>query len=278
MLTLDPNSDVGMYTTNGCRCCCLLSCSVSAGCPLARDAPVLSPTYTPRQLATVLHEQYHLPSDLAVLSTQTFLRNFRLCPDNGKTNLVEWRRLLWAQALGEEYAELAGEVSMRWLQLRYLYLNITPEVSSLLYELRHHYLLGLITNGPSHAQWEKVQQLNLRQYFDCILVSGDLPWEKPNQNIFLEACQYLGVQPRQCLMVGDKLETDIQGGKEASLGATVWIPLNGEIAAEQGPCPDYILGCVTELPRLLPSKPKLQRCINPLPDLEDCNSNASDGS
>lgn len=77
--------------------------------------------------------------------------------------------------------------------------------------------MGLITNGPSNAQWEKVDKLNLKKYFDCILVSGDLPWEKPDPNIFFDACNYLGVQPRQCIMIGDKLETDIQVGFISSL-------------------------------------------------------------
>lgn len=75
---------------------------------------------------------------------------------------------------------------------------------------REDYLLGLITNGPSRAQWQKVERLDLRKYFDCLLVSGDLPWEKPDQHIFLEACRLLAVEPRACIMVGDKLETDIR--------------------------------------------------------------------
>lgn len=75
---------------------------------------------------------------------------------------------------------------------------------------REDYLLGLITNGPSRAQWQKIERLGLRKYFDCLLVSGDLPWEKPDQHIFLEACKMLNVEPRMCIMVGDKLETDIK--------------------------------------------------------------------
>lgn len=75
---------------------------------------------------------------------------------------------------------------------------------------REDYLLGLITNGPSRAQWEKIQRLDLEKYFDCVLVSGDHPWEKPDQNIFLEACKLLNVEARTCIMVGDKLETDIK--------------------------------------------------------------------
>lgn len=163
-------------------------------------------------------------------------------------------------------------------------------------KLRQHYLLGLITNGPSHAQWEKVHRLDLQIYFDVILVSGDLPWEKPNREIFNRACHFLGVEPHACIMVGDKLETDIQGGIEAQLGCTVWIPLNESDISETDPLPDYTLNSVIELPNLLPCNKKkttafrskslgtikniskLNHKVLSLPDLDDSCSNASDGS
>nr|CAI5840415.1 unnamed protein product [Callosobruchus analis] len=68
------------------------------------------------------------------------------------------------------------------------------EIKKLLKSLREKCLVGLITNGPSAAQWEKVDKLNLKPLFDVILVSGDLPWEKPQKRIFQEACDMLGVR------------------------------------------------------------------------------------
>lgn len=151
---------------------------------------------------------------------------------------------------------------------------MTPDVKALLTKLRKNYLLGLITNGPSSAQWEKVQRLDLESYFDVILVSGDLPWEKPDRKIFQEACKYLGVVPSKCAMVGDKFETDILGGIEAELGCTVWIPLSNEQTDGKFPCPDHTLSSIMDLLELLPSKKNIRKNV----DLEDCNSNASDGS
>lgn len=179
-----------------------------------------------------------------------------------------------------------AEVYSCWLRLRYECIKLTPEVSSLLRKLRCSYRLGLITNGPSRAQWEKVEVLGLRDYFDCILVSGDLPWEKPQRDIFLEACRHLSAEPRRCLMVGDKLETDIEGGIRASLGGTVWVPPGGRYRGtgpSSGPRPDYTLTDITDLLRLLRAgaESSLARGTSrkrPLPDLEDSNSNASDGS
>lgn len=78
------------------------------------------------------------------------------------------------------------EVYSIWLKLRYECLALSPEISGMLKKLSRNFTLALITNGTSSSQWEKINILKLRSYFSCILVSGDLPWEKPNKNIFLQ--------------------------------------------------------------------------------------------
>lgn len=160
----------------------------------------------------------------------------------------------------------------------------------MLRNLRQHYFVGLITNGPSNAQWEKVNKLNLQGYFDVILVSGDLPWEKPHHKIFHEACEFLGIEAHQCIMVGDKLDTDIMGGINAGLGGTVWVPLVSKQVDSNEPRPNYIIESVIELPKLLPQLKRVPNFRNKmnrfnkfnkgicLSDVDDCNSNSSDGS
>ncbi|XP_060536699.1 N-acylneuraminate-9-phosphatase [Cylas formicarius] len=182
------------------------------------------------------------------------------------------------------------KVYKEWLQYRYKYLALTSDIKSLLQDLREHFLLGLITNGPSASQWEKVDKLNIRSYFDVILVSGDFPWEKPHYKIFHKACDYLGVQPRQCIMVGDKLETDILGGLQANLGGTVWIPLSRSELDQGHPVPHHIIKNIGELVDLLPEAKTRRRSFRgktgnslafnklSLCDIDDGNSNSSDGS
>lgn len=99
-------------------------------------------------------------------------------------------------------------------------------------------------------------------------------------------------------MVGDKLETDILGGLEAGLAATVWIPLSARYnLTESDPQPHYILRNVMELKYLLLNAQEFETklaCLQPSKRLkkskdslkkysdvfhpeEDSNSNASDG-
>lgn len=170
------------------------------------------------QLSSILQTKYSVPNDVADEITSTYLRNFRRCPDNIDLSLDVWRQHLWCQALSQhKYNSLTSAIYEKWLELRYKYLELKPETIALLQSLRSCYQLAILTNGPSNAQWEKINRLHLTKYFDVILVSGDLPWEKPDPNIFYAACNHLGSAPSECVMVGDKLETDIQVGYTVQL-------------------------------------------------------------
>nr|XP_016931727.1 N-acylneuraminate-9-phosphatase [Drosophila suzukii] len=187
-----------------------------------------------RKLADVLESQYQFSKDDAAQSTQNFLKAFRRCPDNSQTSLDSWRTHLWRESLPARHKHLAEQIYPQWLKLRYRYLAVPADYVQLLLRMRQAgYALALITNGPSKAQWEKVAKLHVRGYFDCILVSSDLPWEKPHPEIFNAACYFLKVKAEECAMIGDKLETDIMGGHLAQLGLTFWTPLSNSSSASQ---------------------------------------------
>lgn len=136
--------------------------------------------------------------------------------------------------------------------MRYCYLAIPEDYILMLKRFRNaNYKLALITNGPSNAQWEKIRKLHVQSYFDCVLVSADLPWEKPNPHIFYTACKYLNVQPQNCAMIGDKLESDVKGGNLAGLGVTFWLPLSvdaiKDLSEDVDRKPTHILRTVLDL-------------------------------
>lgn len=154
---------------------------------------------------------HHFAAPLAAATCDHFLRTFRACPDNAAVPLNEWRRSLWSDALPVAERHRAAALHDQWLELRFRYLALTTATVALLQRLRADgYRLALISNGPSAAQWEKVRRLNVARLFDCVLVSGDMRWEKPDRRIFEQACRTLAVQCGECVMVGDKLDTDIQ--------------------------------------------------------------------
>lgn len=52
--------------------------------------------------------EFEIPKSVAKSISDTFLRRFRRCPENPRMPLDEYRLLLWIEALGEDYEELAG--------------------------------------------------------------------------------------------------------------------------------------------------------------------------
>lgn len=86
-----------------------------------------------------------------------------------------------------------------------------------LQQLRPRFKLGLITNGPSQIQRAKIEQFRLEDYFDLMIVSGEVGVAKPNPKIFQIALEQLELEPAQALYVGDSLEFDLPGAAAASM-------------------------------------------------------------
>lgn len=126
-----------------------------------------------------------VPAADAKKCCDTFLRRFRRCPENPRMPLDEWRLLLWIEALGEDYDDVAGtlkymhrkvkfkikvcpflsiklnylfadEIYVKWRKLRYRHLQLSDAKLNMIKSLHKQYQLALITNGPSTSQWEKV--------------------------------------------------------------------------------------------------------------------------
>uniref|UniRef100_T1IIG0 N-acylneuraminate-9-phosphatase n=1 Tax=Strigamia maritima TaxID=126957 RepID=T1IIG0_STRMM len=189
-------------------------------------------------------------------TVEEYLKCFRANPQNPNPNrpdLDPWRRLLWAYALGPEWDYLLEKVYPIWKKTRFENLLFSDKIKTMLKTLHKKYKLVLITNGPSKAQWEKIQKLNARDYFDLVLVSGDHKVEKPDPAIFQMAFEALNITAEECIMVGDTLSTDIQGGFNAGVAATVWIPIQESDRPKPKPKPDYKISKVLHLPALLSS-------------------------
>lgn len=77
----------------------------------------------------------------------------------------------------------------------------------------------------------------------------DLVAGKPSSLVMQVAAQRMGLTPAQCMMVGDRLETDIRMGQEAGMAtAAVMTGVScREDVAKIEKRPDYIMDCLCEL-------------------------------
>ncbi len=91
--------------------------------------------------------------------------------------------------------------------------------AELLADLRARYRVGLLTDGPTRAQYGKLDALGWRDAFDAVVVTGELPAGKPDPRAFAAILDALDVGPEQAVFVGDHPIADIRGAAEAGLYA-----------------------------------------------------------
>src|SRR5207248_1885827 len=84
------------------------------------------------------------------------------------------------------------------------------------------YHLGIITNGMTEIQREKIQRLGIEPYFDTILISQEVGITKPDPRIFRMAIERVPCEAREAVMIGDSPDRDIAGARAAGLIA-VWV-------------------------------------------------------
>ncbi len=82
--------------------------------------------------------------------------------------------------------------------------------------------LGIISNGEYQQQIEKLENLEIKHYFEYIITSSEIGVAKPNPIIFQKACLLANAQVHKCYYVGDRFETDAIGSKQAGM-IGVWL-------------------------------------------------------
>ncbi|SHI42243.1 putative hydrolase of the HAD superfamily [Clostridium cavendishii DSM 21758] len=84
---------------------------------------------------------------------------------------------------------------------------------------KHGYNLGVITDGKSIVQWNKIKSLNLEEFVDKIVVSDDLGSEfwKPHEKPYLEVINYFNCKNEECIYVGDNPNKDFVGARKLNL-------------------------------------------------------------
>lgn len=146
---------------------------------------------------------------------------------------------------------LAPRCYSLWKSARLEVLGLSPQTRSLLKRLRASYKLLLLTNGVAEVQREKVRAVGCEELFDAIVIGGEHAEQKPFPSIFTLCFRTLDMEAKDCVVVGDDLDTDIQGGFNAGVRATVWISGSGRRIPNGSVEPDYTIAAVLDLPGVL---------------------------
>ncbi|ALS27932.1 haloacid dehalogenase [Paenibacillus sp. 32O-W] len=164
-----------------------------------------------------------------------------------------YRKQAWTRglkALGVDDEQLGAELAERFPAERRARPLVYDETFRVLDMLKGSYRLLLLTNGSPDLQKEKLAGVpELAPYFDHIVISGEFGEGKPAVSIFRHALALLGHEPEDCVMVGDKLTTDIKGANAAGI-TSVWINRDNKVPADDV-VPDYEIRNLEELLPLL---------------------------
>lgn len=119
--------------------------------------------------------------------------------------------------------------------------EIFPETVEVLTELRRRgYTLSIISNFDSRI-YDVCGRMGITGFFDPILISSEAGVAKPASEIFGMALERHGLEPGECLHIGDSLKHDYVGARGAGLNALL-LDREGEAGADVDS-----IGSLTEL-------------------------------
>ena len=170
--------------------------------------------------------------------------------DSESLSLEAWRRTLRACGCNDEsIARYASRIHR----------NLGREAHRLFDDVRELFTslktarvpLALITNGAADTQRDKLRVLEMEDWFDVVVISGEVGLAKPDASIFRLALNKLPVEPENVWHVGDSLAADVAGAKAAGLTA-VWLNRRGLVRGQSDPEPDLEIRTLSSLTASLP--------------------------
>lgn len=112
--------------------------------------------------------------------------------------------------------------------------GLFPKVHETLTQLKSEgYRLALLSNWDSSLR-KLLKKYDIKNYFEAIVISGEVGFAKPDPRIFEKALHDLKVLKKDVVYVGDSLHDDIYGAKGAGI-QPIWAnyyaqPLPGDLS------------------------------------------------
>lgn len=113
--------------------------------------------------------------------------------------------------------ELTVNFGNDYVYLSPLKTNLLPHTKEILDYLSSKYELHIITNGFEEVQHVKMKNSGIDHYFSEIITSERAGFKKPDKRIFDFSMSITRAIPDNSIMIGDNLEADIIGAKNAGI-------------------------------------------------------------
>lgn len=117
-------------------------------------------------------------------------------------------------------------------------------------ELSRRFIVGVVSNGLPDVQYRKLEAMDLREVFSCIVLSEEIGIRKPDPGIFHHAASLLRMQPSECLYVGDSYASDIVGSKNSGMLAC-WLNREQSVTTNEHIKADFVISHLQELSEII---------------------------
>lgn len=186
-------------------------------------------------------EKDGIPLDGLFIASRKYSDKIFEKSQSGEMSMEEMYRYRIQHAFADFHEQISDEKALEFQNYYAGYqekINLSATMRELLVYCASKWSIGIITNGPSGHQWDKIHALGLEQYIpkEHIFVSGDLGISKPQKEIFRYAAAHMGALPEEICFVGDSFQNDAAGAKSAGMYA-IWFNRRGH-ARPAGICPD----------------------------------------
>jgi putative hydrolase of the HAD superfamily len=132
----------------------------------------------------------------------------------------------------EDIRHIANHIANAWQG----HVSLDPHSIPTLQSLREHKTLALISNfdHPPHVR-RVISAFRLDDFFEVIVISGEIGIKKPDPEIFRLALEKTGLGPEEVVYVGDT-EEDVAGARAAAIRP---ISIRRELAEDDGNAFDF---------------------------------------
>jgi putative hydrolase of the HAD superfamily len=158
---------------------------------------------------------------------------------------LRWKRM-WQTLLHYKINDepLAKFMSEKYLEILPTKNELFPfAIDVLKYCKAKGYEMHLITNGFELTQQQKLKNSKIDSYFDKMITSEMAMSMKPHKEIFHFAFSETGAQPHNSIMIGDALDIDVLGARNAGMHQVYFNP--NELSHEDEPT--FEITCLSEL-------------------------------
>lgn len=159
------------------------------------------------------------------------------------TEIPGFRLTVWTEALrthGIADRTLAEEMAGSFPHAMSSRIRAYGDTLPLITTLAGRVKLGLVTNGLPGAQALKLRLSGIAGRFEAVAVSGAVGAGKPAPELFQWALRQLDVDAGDAIVIGDRLERDVEGARRAGI-RSVWLNRYGAAAPPGAPTPDYVV-------------------------------------